>query len=128
MNNQLPPIKIIWLGFVGTLITYVFVGYQSLSAKNQPIEFKYSDLSEKSFIIAFILGFLLVVIAQFVLPRFLKSDTNGKKVIISLYQFSLSEMVGVMGLVLFFAKGSFTQLIILCSIALVSLLKLFPKE
>lgn len=130
MNNQVvSPIKNLWFAFIGAIAIYVFIGYQSLSQENKPIALDLSDLMESLFVISVIVALLLVAVAHSFLPKLLmRTNDAGQKLVLNLMQFALSEVAGIIGIILFFSKGSFTQLLALCAIAFISLIKLFPRE
>ena len=128
MNDQISPIRNLWFGFAGAIAVYVFIGYQNLSQKNKPIIFESGDLSDGLFAGAVILALLLVAVAHFLLPKLMQTENVGQKMVLSLLQFALSEVAGIIGIILFIQYESFAQLIVLCLIAFVSLLKLYPQN
>ncbi|PIU07807.1 MAG: hypothetical protein COT31_03610 [Candidatus Moranbacteria bacterium CG08_land_8_20_14_0_20_34_16] len=130
-EQQKSPVKMLWFSFVGVIAIYVFVAYQQITQKNQPISFKTDDLSAPMFIGATILSLILIMAAHYFIPKLLNpTDSKDPKqtLVLQLLQFALSEVAGILGLVLFFSNGSFAQLTVLCAIAFISLISFFPRE
>ena len=122
------PIEILWFGFVGAIAVYLFIGYQNLAQKNQQIIFNPSELSDSLFVWAGILALALIFVAHSVLPKVLPNDTQEQLLALRLAQFAFSEAIGVIGIVIFFLYGSFAQLVVLCAMAFISMLKLYPQN
>lgn len=90
---------------------YIFIGYQILSQKNKPIIFKPSDLLDSLFVGAVILALLLVAVAHSFLPKLMQAGYIRQKIVLNLLQFALSEVAGIIGIILFFQYESFSNLL-----------------
>lgn len=119
-------LKNIWVTVIASLFLYAFLGYNSLLQEGLPITFNYKDLTNPFFIGAVVLSLILAGLAHYYLPGFMRPDNYQRNHLVGLLQFVLSWIIGNLGIGLFFLTNSFTQLVFLCIISLISLIKLFP--
>lgn len=120
--------RMLWAAFLAAIFIYIFIGYQDLMQKGQAISFDSNELSGNLFFGAVIVGLCLIIAANFLLPDILKANNVGQKFILNLLQTAFSEVAAILGIALFFSQHSFTQLIVLCAISLVALLRTYPKN
>lgn len=128
MEQQQVSPKIIWFGFVGTIAVYIFIAYQSAIGNNQEVTFRTAELSNSLFLFVAVVSIALIAVAHKYIPKLIKKSKNPNLLAMKQLQYALSEAAALLGLILFFAKGSFSQLIILCSMSFLSLLALYPGE
>ena len=119
-------LKNIWVTVIASLFLYAFLGYNSLLQEGLPITFNYKDLTNPFFIGAVVLSLILAGLTHYYLPGFMRPDNYQRNHLVGLLQFVLSWLIGNLGIGLFFLTNSFTQLVFLCIISLISLIKLFP--
>ncbi|MEF3691615.1 MAG: hypothetical protein V3574_00990 [Candidatus Moraniibacteriota bacterium] len=120
-------IKNIWVTVIASLFLYAFLGYNSLLQGGQPLTFNYNDLANPFFIGAVVLSLILAGLAHYFLPRFIQPDNINRNNLVKLLQILSSWLIGDLGIFLFFLTDSFTQLVFLCILSLISLVKLFPQ-
>jgi hypothetical protein len=120
--------KILWFCFTGCIVVYFLIGTSMLSQNNKPTVFRIGELSGFLFVFFALLSLVVITIIHTYLPKFLETNDDKKKINVRLTQYALSEAIAIMGFVSSLLNGSFTQLIVLSGLSLVSFLKLFPQE
>lgn len=129
MNQEQPSIvKILWFCFTGCPVVYFLIGYSILPQANKTIVLRPSDLSGTLFMFFAVLSLAAITFTHVYLPKFLEIPDEKKKNTIRFTQYALSEAIAIMGLVLSFIGGNFTELAVLCGVSLISFFKLYPEE
>jgi len=118
-------LKITWAGYFGAILVYIFIAYQISLTNNIPFNFNVGELSDVLFLALFMFGLLLSLGSHLFLPKVLKDKEYNQRLNL---QFAFSEVAGIFGIMLFSLNDSFSQLVTLCLVSLISLLKLFPQE
>jgi hypothetical protein len=118
----------LWGAFLAAILIYVLVGYQKLTGGGQPVAFVSGDLFQSVFLAVVIFSGLLIGAVHRYIPELMPAPDSKKLLVRRLIQYGLSEIPAIVGLILFFSKGSFSQLVVLCALSFLSIAILMPKD
>lgn len=140
-TQKKPHTHLFWFGFLWAAVIYIFLIFiqrNNVSPLNKDI-FLQGNNADYSFYILLIVSFFLILFGLLLYKNILKKIDNAVSNNISphrieahyaVYMIRLSslEMIGILGLMFFYATGLMYQSLFLEALCIVSLLFLYPRE